>query len=380
MSAAAPTPSPVGVLPAPPGVTADPVNPVNPYSTVWVAGNLVCLIVPSVLIVLRLYVRLVLIKAFTLVDYICLLAWFFFIVLVAIAFQLLRFGIGLHLWDELPEQFAHFAEWINIQQIVYMPAILFTKVAILLQLVQIFVTSKKSRRWYIFHLIIALNILFFTIYLFLTIFACIPRQKIWNPTIPGSCYDAERSFIASSVINVFDDFLMLTLPIIFIWKLQAPIKKKIGISMIFASGLFACLSSVMRLIYSVQSVPNPDVTNALLPVSLWATAEISSGLVVCCLPVLPRLFAYNDSSPQHTNAFTTANSKGLHSRSRKDYVEMDRELDTLAFANVGAHQSELHLGTKDFQDLEVGEEAAVRVQEKPAILKTIHIDQVSTDR
>ena len=119
----------------------------------------------------------------------------------------------------------------------YMPSILFTKVAILLQLIQIFVIGRKVFRWYLFYVLIGLNAFFFTIHFFLTIFQCIPRQKIWNPTMAGSCIDAERSFIASSVINVFDDFLILGLPLVFTWKLQTPVHKKVRISVIFASGL-----------------------------------------------------------------------------------------------------------------------------------------------
>ena len=62
----------VGVLPAPSGVIANPVDPVNPYSTVWITGNLVCLVVPSVLVLLRLYIRQFLMGSLTLVDCKCL--------------------------------------------------------------------------------------------------------------------------------------------------------------------------------------------------------------------------------------------------------------------------------------------------------------------
>ena len=45
----------------------------------------------------------------------------------------------------------------------------------------------------------------------------------------------------------------------------------------------------MRLIESVREVDDTDVAWSLKSVNLWADAEVSSGLIVCCLPTIPRL-------------------------------------------------------------------------------------------
>ena len=46
----------------------------------------------------------------------------------------------------------------------------------------------------------------------------------------------------------------------------------------------------MRLVESILTVNSKDITYALVPVYLWAVAEVASGLIICCLPFIPRLF------------------------------------------------------------------------------------------
>lgn len=60
-----------------------------------------------------------------------------------------------------------------------------------------------------------------------------------------------------------------------------------------------------------------------MPVSLWAAAEVSAGLMVCCLPVLSRLFrrpAVKSSSGHGTRSADAPFSKG------KKYRELDESL------------------------------------------------------
>ena len=118
-----------------------------------------------------------------------------------------------------------------------MPSILITKVAILLQLLDIFVPQKRDSRWYTLVALIVANVVFFTILFFLEVFSCVPREKIWHPMVPGKCLDIQKTFVATGVINVADDFLILILPVYWVWLLKISAQRKAGISLIFAAGL-----------------------------------------------------------------------------------------------------------------------------------------------
>lgn len=43
--------------------------------------------------------------------------------------------------------------------------------------------------------------------------------------------------MATGVINVVDDWVILTLPLVWTWSLQLRLKQKIGVTLIFATGI-----------------------------------------------------------------------------------------------------------------------------------------------
>lgn len=52
-----------------------------------------------------------------------------------------------------------------------------------------------------------------------------------------SCVDSFALFIASSVINVITDVVMLVIPLVAIWDLHMATRRKVGIGAIFAVGI-----------------------------------------------------------------------------------------------------------------------------------------------
>lgn len=114
-----------------------------------------------------------------------------------------------------------------------------TKIAILLQLLDLFIPPPlpPNRRSYCLWVLIILNILFFTIMLFLKIFQCVPRRKIWNPSIKGKCQSYPVFLLFGSVFNVTDDLLILALPVAWAFKLKLRAAEKVGVVGIFATGI-----------------------------------------------------------------------------------------------------------------------------------------------
>lgn len=74
------------------------------------------------------------------------------------------------------------------------------------------------------------------IIMILFILACEPRAKIWDPTVPGKCNNVLAILIFSGSWNVFSDLAILLLPLYVIWRLQLPVKRKLGVSVVFAAG------------------------------------------------------------------------------------------------------------------------------------------------
>lgn len=124
---------------------------------------------------------------------------------------------------------------------------MFSKLSILLLFMKVFVPFKRGAVYWTNQALIYVNGLFYFGAVISLICQCIPRAKISNPTLPGKCTDVYLSFMISGVFNVLSDFFILIFPIWAIWHLQMPMKRKFGISIVFATGvlyvLFLCPST-----------------------------------------------------------------------------------------------------------------------------------------
>lgn len=125
----------------------------------------------------------------------------------------------------------------NAKEILNSPTIYFVKVSIVLQFQRIFVPLKKGTAYYSIQAIIWLNGIYYIVTFVAGILTCVPRRKIWEPTTRGHCLNSVNWFVASGLINVVSDFAILMIPIFCISVLHMPLKRKIGISVVFAIGL-----------------------------------------------------------------------------------------------------------------------------------------------
>ncbi|KAI9930901.1 hypothetical protein MW887_010552 [Aspergillus wentii] len=180
----------------------------------------------------------------------------------------------------------------NASQIVYGPLIFITKLSILLLYLRVFRPSFKNKVYFFIQLLIWFNFCFYLADTVVKIFECTPRKRIWDKNTPGTCININIPILVTSAINVASDFQILLLPIICVWHLQMRPSKKLWISGVFAAGLFGCVSSLMRLIVSVQNKDSDDKTYDWFPEFLWTTAEIASGIIASCLPALPKFFRF----------------------------------------------------------------------------------------
>ena len=183
----------------------------------------------------------------------------------------------------------------SVESTIYCPIIVLVKVSILLQYISIFVVHRGNIFHIIVHVLLWINVVFYTIDTFLVIFECNPRAKSWDDSVPGSCFSLHQLGVSSGVINVVSDFAILLLPVHKVWRLQMPWQKKWRILAVFAVGLFGCIAAVLRLVYSIELTEfsanaSPEQQLVTDKKGLWGFAEIALGIIAGCMPVLPRFF------------------------------------------------------------------------------------------
>ncbi|KAF7513246.1 hypothetical protein GJ744_010642 [Endocarpon pusillum] len=285
---------PEGVVPSFPALS-------NLYE-ISITTILLGIVITTLLIFIRLYTKLHLIRSKAYEDYVVVLAWLCHVGYTVPCIFCARNG-GFPIWDIQLKRYFALLYWVNITTILYGGVVFLIKLSILLQYLRIFVPNRKANMplFVAIQIVIWTNFIFyFTDFIFETT-ACTPREKIWNRLITtGHCRNTHAMYMASGIFNVLSDFAILILPIVPIWKLQLPFKKKILMIATFSTGLWACVTSILRTYYTWKIVKSPEVSYNFAIMGYWTIAEITTGIVVSCLPVMPKFFHHYTSKFYHS--------------------------------------------------------------------------------
>ncbi|KAG4427639.1 hypothetical protein IFR05_016879 [Cadophora sp. M221] len=273
----------VGVLPPPPGVTPNFVDPEYIGHQVVVINGIFMFLATTV-IALRMYSRLYIISSPGIEDYSVLLGW------------------------------------LNLAAtILYCLSILFIKLSILLLYLRISPDTKFRAAVY---LVIVVVVGYNLGSAFTNLFACTPIAKSWDlSNTSGSCINRPTFYFANAGLNIGTDFVMLILPIPLLWNLQMPRRQKAGLIGVFMAGSFVCIVTIVRLKHLFPLVKNPDVTWAVVPSLVWCALEIHVGIICACpstlKPAIRRHFpaflgssfsSSNKTRPVHRHALSRLSS------------------------------------------------------------------------
>ena len=67
---------------------------------------------------------------------------------------------------------------------------------------------------------------------------CRSIRKRWDKDVPGKCGNATVEWLSFAGVHMVFDLVSVLLPLPIIWRLQMPTRKKFGVSMTFALGLW----------------------------------------------------------------------------------------------------------------------------------------------
>ncbi|KAI0155184.1 hypothetical protein GGR57DRAFT_91557 [Xylariaceae sp. FL1272] len=238
----------------------------------------------------RSYTRAAIMRKFDPSDWALILA---LSILVALKLVANTYGQGYHQWDVNVVTIRNLLYTQKLVELFYCLAVLFAKYTVLRQIELIFYHHRhESRASRVTWGLIWANSIFYVIVFFATIFSCVPRYKIWNPEVKGRCINMHTGILVTSVLNVVSDTTILITPIMAIWQLQLRMKAKVGISVVFAVGIFATAAAVIRLYYGVELSRSNDTTWLIEGVGTWAIVEIATVILVACFPLFPRFYKH----------------------------------------------------------------------------------------
>ncbi|KAI1205342.1 uncharacterized protein F4807DRAFT_464819 [Annulohypoxylon truncatum] len=279
-------------LKPPEGVTVDFDHPTN-KNAVSLVGLIICLVVASISLATRIYVRFYKTRQQHLGDYALAFAYLFWIVVIVGSLRRITESTGLfvHQWEMRGRDMAGYLQIVFMGMNFWVVTMMLVKSSILIEWIRLFAPMDTRT---LFHrsckFLLAFNILFYVSILVALNLTCFPYRRIWDKTVPGSCIDIKIINLVATVINFTLDIAVLLLPQRMIWNLKLSTVKKVGISAVFAVGIFACIAAGCLLDAILEWRRSDDMTYHYSSVALWAIAESTCGILIFCVPAAPKAF------------------------------------------------------------------------------------------
>ncbi|KAI1077954.1 hypothetical protein F5B20DRAFT_248573 [Whalleya microplaca] len=169
---------------------------------------------------------------------------------------------------------------------------------------------------------------------------CIPLKWVWlnSQADPRYCFNYNIFWMASGIVELILDVLIIAMPIKIVIGLQLNKRKKVAVAAVFFLGFFAVLSGLVKVIVSyVPGSRNPEFSKTIV----WTTVHAGTGIVCACLPVCWPLFVrltrlslspwpVVSSIQKHWYSFSGWSSMDRRSASRGATPEFERSTNAIA--------------------------------------------------
>ncbi|KAI1274547.1 hypothetical protein F5Y07DRAFT_372728 [Xylaria sp. FL0933] len=276
-------------LEPPPGVTSTFKNPAN-NNGLALAVTILCLSVSSILLLIRAYTRIFLIKAVRPEDALAIVAFGNYLAYVYAVVRFMRnVGFFVHQWDLQVKTISEFRYILLIGANFYAVNILCIKLAIILEWLHIFVPGKvRTTFFWVSWAVLVVNTSYYIANIVALNLTCIPFRAAWDVLVAGKCLDQKALDTSSAAINLISDVTLIGLAQRVIWTLHMSKKRRLGLSLVFAAGTFGSVAGLLRLIVTVEYQRQADTTYTVSAVILWAVGEMTAGFLVFCVPTIPK--------------------------------------------------------------------------------------------
>ncbi|KAK1689348.1 integral membrane protein [Colletotrichum godetiae] len=139
---------------------------------------------------------------------------------------------------------------------------------------------------------IVFHLLFFVICIGVTLSQCQPLYEMWDltGTVDGVCINTTAFFYFTSGFNIVTDIWILVLPIKTLMGILRPRREKIALGIIFGVGVFATITSIVRLHTIYTYTLAKDLFQESILINIWSMLEINVGIICASVPALKPLF------------------------------------------------------------------------------------------
>ncbi|KOS45750.1 hypothetical protein ACN38_g3353 [Penicillium nordicum] len=286
-------------VPPPVGQTSNFAHPKDVLHTVNLASQVSCIIVVTIFVVIRIWIKAKYHKSLNAEDYLTVAGWVLFMAFCACMLILNSYGGGYNAWDVPKTQFIKFQKTSYATTLIYVPMVFVIKLALLSVMGRVFAPDRRKVK--VIYISIGVMLCYYLPALFIKIFFCVPISGYWLGTSNGGkCLDQRKVIIADSVISIAGDLWILFLPVPLIWSVQMTSAKKLRVAGILGAGGLATGFSIWRLVIMVDESKTTNTTWFWIHCVLTANAEACIGIICACLPAMNHFFTTMKTSRNNT--------------------------------------------------------------------------------
>ncbi|KAE9963457.1 hypothetical protein BLS_001662 [Venturia inaequalis] len=251
------------------------------------------LAVSWVTVLARCWVRIKMIKAFALDDWLTVFTLQLFTVYSSFVLIGAHWGCGRRHHDLTVKQRVNAMHAWYFGEIFYILTTTLLRFAVGAFLLRV-ATKNLHRR--IIYACFAVNVVFNIYFLSFTVFQCTPVDGFWTRmrgTKEVVCHPeiAVNSTYASSAVSATIDWIFGLLPIWIIENLQINRRRKIALGAIMGLGAVASVAPIVRIPYTISLAHSDDFLWSTVDASIWSSVEPGIGLIAISLAALRPLFA-----------------------------------------------------------------------------------------
>ncbi|KAF2625855.1 hypothetical protein BU25DRAFT_344858 [Macroventuria anomochaeta] len=122
---------------------------------------------------------------------------------------------------------------------------------------------------------------------------CTPIRKFWDATVPGTCpLTPMMSLFGAGIPHFIIELFILLCPLVEIWKLHLPLKRKLAVAVMFIAGVAVCISALMTIVHTLalDKKMDKDLTWDGLEDQIWAVCDVNLASLATSLPLLRPVF------------------------------------------------------------------------------------------
>jgi hypothetical protein len=107
-----------------------------------------------------------------------------------------------------------------------------------------------------------------------------PVSAYWTLSFePQQCINEAVHLLVAGIINTFNDFCVVMIPIPIVLKLRLPLRQRILCAMLFGAGFIVCFAGAVRIYFFYQLNTTYDKTWLSYPTWICGTLELYLGIV-----------------------------------------------------------------------------------------------------